>query len=81
MSLSGTLVGIGVLQTLVYLLFIRAIDLYEREPLRYVLPVFLWGFAVATTIALVFNTLAQVTFASVVSKRSKNEISSCFGIW
>jgi protease PrsW len=33
-SLSGQLIWLGILQTVIYLLFIRAIDLYEREPLR-----------------------------------------------
>src|SRR5215210_2508743 len=69
-ELSGALVGIGVVQTLVYLLFIRAIDLYEREPLRYVLPVFIWGFTVATTVSLVFNTLFQLTLSSVTSVKT-----------
>jgi len=68
-ELSGTLVGFGIVQTVVYLLFIRAIDLYEREPLRYVVPVFVWGFAVATTVSLVFNTLVQLTLSSVTSVR------------
>jgi len=77
-SFNGTLVWIGVLQSLLYLFFIRAIDVYEREPLRYVVPVFLWGFAVATTVSLVFNTLAQVTFASVVSKQEANFLTSIF---
>ncbi|MCD6054107.1 MAG: putative rane protein, partial [Rubrobacteraceae bacterium] len=44
MSLSGPLISLGILQAVIYLLFIRAIDLYEREPLRYVIPVFIWGF-------------------------------------
>jgi RsiW-degrading membrane proteinase PrsW (M82 family) len=66
-ALSGTLVGIGILQTVIYLLFIRAVDLYEREPLRYVIPVFVWGFAVATTVSLVFNTLFQLTLSSVTT--------------
>src|SRR5919112_4399250 len=57
--LSGALFGFGLLQAVIYLLFIRAIDLYEREPLRYVIPVFVWGFAVATTVSLIFNTLFQ----------------------
>ncbi len=30
-GLTGALVGIGVLQTVIYLLFIRAVDLYERD--------------------------------------------------
>jgi len=57
---------------MIYLLFIRAIDLYEREPLRYVIPVFVWGFAVATTVSLVFNTLFQLTLSSVTSVRTAN---------
>lgn len=68
--MSGALFGIGLLQALIYLLFIRAIDLYEREPLRYVIPVFLWGFAVATTVSLVFNTLFQLTLSSVTSVKT-----------
>ena len=69
MTLSGALIGAGVLQTILYLLFIRAIDLYEREPLRYVVPVFIWGFAVATTISLVFNTVASMTFEAVATRQ------------
>jgi protease PrsW len=72
MSLSGPLIWFGILQALVYLLFIRGIDLYEREPLRYVLPVFVWGFAVATTVSLVFNTLFQLTLSSVTSVKTAN---------
>ena len=70
MALTGTLVGIGIVQTVIYLLFIRAIDLYEREPLRYVMPVFVWGFAVATTVSLVFNTLFQLTLSSVTTVKA-----------
>jgi RsiW-degrading membrane proteinase PrsW (M82 family) len=70
--LSGALFGIGLLQAVVYLLFIRAIDLYEREPLRYVIPVFVWGFAVATTVSLVFNTIFQLTLSSVTSVKTAN---------
>ncbi|HEX6711435.1 MAG TPA: PrsW family intramembrane metalloprotease [Rubrobacter sp.] len=70
MNLSGALIGFGILQAVLYLLFIRAIDLYEREPLRYVVPVFLWGFAVATTVSLVFNTLFQLTLSSVTSVKT-----------
>ena len=61
------MIWLGILQAVIYLLFIRAIDLYEREPLRYVIPVFIWGFAVATTVSLVFNTLFQLTLSSVTS--------------
>ena len=70
MNLSGVLIGFGILQALIYLLFIRAIDLYEREPLRYVIPVFIWGFAVATTVSLVFNTIFQLTLSSVTSVKT-----------
>jgi protease PrsW len=69
-SLSGPLIWLGILQAVIYLLFIRAIDLYEREPLRYVIPVFIWGFAVATTVSLVFNTLFQLTLSSVTSTQT-----------
>jgi RsiW-degrading membrane proteinase PrsW (M82 family) len=69
-SLSGPLIWLGILQTVIYLLFIRTIDLYEREPLRYVIPVFIWGFAVATTVSLVFNTLFQLTLSSVTSVKT-----------
>ena len=70
MSLSGPLISLGILQAVIYLLFIRAIDLYEREPLRYVIPVFIWGFAVATTVSLIFNTLFKLTLSSVTSTRT-----------
>jgi RsiW-degrading membrane proteinase PrsW (M82 family) len=68
--MSGTLIWFGILQAVIYLLFMRAIDLYEREPLRYVIPVFLWGFAVATTVSLVFNTLFRLTLSSVTSVKT-----------
>jgi RsiW-degrading membrane proteinase PrsW (M82 family) len=77
-ALTGTLVAVGLLQTVLYLLFIRAIDLYEREPLRYVVPVFIWGFAVATTASLVFNTIASITLSSVVSQQATNFLTSVF---
>ena len=70
MSLSGPLIWLGILQTVIFLLFIRTIDLYEREPLRYVIPVFIWGFAVATTVSLVFNTLFKLTLSSVTSVKT-----------
>jgi protease PrsW len=69
-SLSSQLIWLGILQSVIYLLFIRAIDLYEREPLRYVIPVFIWGFAVATTVSLVFNTLFKLTLSSVTSTKT-----------
>jgi RsiW-degrading membrane proteinase PrsW (M82 family) len=72
MALTGTLVGIGIVQTVIYLLFIRAIDLYEREPLRYIVPVFVWGFAVATTVSMAFNSLFQLTLSSVTTVKAAN---------
>jgi RsiW-degrading membrane proteinase PrsW (M82 family) len=77
-NLGGALIGAGVLQTILYLLFIRAIDLYEREPLRYVVPVFVWGFAVATTISLVFNTLAALTFEAVATRQVAGFLTAVF---
>ncbi len=70
--MSGALVGVGVLQAVIYLLFIRAVDLYEREALRYVIPVFLWGFAVATTASLFFNTVASFTISSIAGQQVAN---------
>ena len=78
MALNGTLVAAGLLQTVLYLLFIRAIDLYEREPLRYVVPVFVWGFAVAFTASLFFNTIASVTLSSVVSRQATQVLTAVF---
>ncbi len=78
MTLSGALIGAGMLQTILYLLFIRAIDLYEREPLRYVVPVFIWGFAVATTISLVFNTVASMTFEAVATRQVADFVTAVF---
>jgi RsiW-degrading membrane proteinase PrsW (M82 family) len=68
--MSGPLIWFGIVQAVIYLLFMRAIDLYEREPLRYVIPVFVWGFAVATTVSLVFNTLFRLTLSSVTSVKT-----------
>src|ERR687885_1930543 len=77
-SLSATLVGVGVLQTVVYLLFIRAIDLYEREELRYVIPVFLWGLTVAVAISLFFNTIFNVILSAVVGAESADLFTAVF---
>lgn len=74
--MSAELVSGGVLQTVIYLLFIRAIDLYEREPLRYVIPVFIWGFAVATTVSLVFNTIVTITLSSVTSAQMADFVTA-----
>ena len=78
MSLSASLVGIGVLQAVLYLFFIRAVDLYERESLRYVIPIFIWGFAVATTVSLVFNTIASVTISSLAGNQAASFLTAVF---
>ncbi len=78
MSLSASLVGIGVLQALLYLFFIRAVDLYERESLRYVIPIFIWGFAVATTVSLVFNTIASITISSLAGNQAASFLTAVF---
>jgi RsiW-degrading membrane proteinase PrsW (M82 family) len=62
----------------VYLLFIRAIDLYEREELRYVIPVFLWGLTVAVVISLFFNTLVAVTLSTVVDVQVADTLTAVF---
>ena len=78
MSLSASLVGIGIVQTLLYLFFIRAIDLYERESLRYVIPVFIWGFAVATTVSLFFNTIASITISGIAGNQAASFLTAVF---
>lgn len=50
-----------------YLLFVRAIDLYEREELKFVVPVFIWGFTVAVVISLFFNTLFLASLSVVMN--------------
>ena len=76
--MSAALIGIGVLQTIVYLLFVRAIDLYEREDFRYVIPIFVWGFTVAVVIALVFNTLIGATLSAFVDPNSASFLTAVF---
>jgi RsiW-degrading membrane proteinase PrsW (M82 family) len=78
-ALSGTLVGVAIAQTVIYLLFIRAIDLYEREPLRYVVPVFVWGFTVAVTASLVFNTIFAFTLSTVASRGVTDFLTAVVG--
>ena len=77
--MSGTLVGVGLAQTVIYLLFIRAIDLYEREPLRYVVPVFVWGFTVAVAASLVFNTIFAFTVSTVASRGATDLLTALVG--
>ena len=76
--MSAALIGVGILQTVVYLLFVRAIDLYEREDFRYVIPVFVWGFTVAVAIALAFNTLIGATLSAFVDPTSASFLTAVF---
>ncbi|MDQ3317698.1 MAG: PrsW family intramembrane metalloprotease [Actinomycetota bacterium] len=76
--MSVSLIGVGVLQTVVYLLFIRAIDLYEREQFRYVVPVFIWGLTVAVVISLVFNTVGAVALGAVVDAEAVDVLTAVF---
>ena len=76
--LSASLVGIGIVQAILYLLFIRGVDLYERESLRYVIPVFVWGFAVATTVSLFFNTVASFTISSIAGQEVAGVLTPVF---
>lgn len=78
-NVSGALVAVGIVQTLVYLVFIRSIDLYEREPLRYVIPVFVWGFSVAVVLSLVFNTLFAFTLTSVAGAQIADFLTAVVG--
>ena len=80
MNLSASLIGVGILQAVVYLFFVRAIDLYEREELKYVIPVFLWGFFPAAVIALFFNTFIEVVLSAVVrNSRLVDVFAAVFG--
>ena len=78
MRLTVSLVGIGILQTILYLLFVRAIDLYEREAFRYVLPVFIWGCTVAVVVALVSNTLLSITISTIATRDTTNFLTAVF---
>lgn len=73
------LATVGVVQAILYLLFIRVIDLYEREPLRYVIPVFVWGFTVAAITALIFNSILAATLAVVVQAQLADLITAVVG--
>jgi RsiW-degrading membrane proteinase PrsW (M82 family) len=74
--LSVSLVGVGILQAVVYLLFIRAIDLYEREEFKYVIPVFVWGFSAAVVVSLVFNTIFILALSAVVDAQVADLITA-----
>lgn len=73
------LVGAGMLQAIVYLLFIRAVDLYERESMLYVIPVFVWGFTVAVTLSILFNALFAFTVSTVADAQATNLLTSVVG--
>lgn len=77
--MSGTLVAVGVVQTLVYLVFVRFMDLYEREPLRYVIPTFVWGFSVAVILSLVFNAIFAFTLTSLAGAQVANFLTVVVG--
>lgn len=79
MEFGVTLIGVGILQAVLYVLFIRFVDLYEREPLRYVIPVFVWGFTVAVMIALFFNTLFAFTVSAVASAQTASFLGAVVG--
>ncbi len=76
--MSVSLIGVGILQTVVYLLFIRAIDLYEREEFQYVLPVFLWGMTVAIVISIFFNVLFALALSAVVDAQAADLLTAVF---
>jgi RsiW-degrading membrane proteinase PrsW (M82 family) len=77
-GLSVAVVGVGVLQAVVYLLFVRAIDLYEREELKYVIPVFVWGFTVAALFSLVFNTIIGTTLSIIANDQAASFLTAVF---
>ncbi len=79
MELSAPLLGAGILQAIVYVLFIRAVDLYERESLLYVLPVFVWGFTVAVAIAFVGNTLFAYTVSTIYTEQAAGFVTAVVG--
>jgi len=73
------LAAVGAIQAFLYLLFIRAIDLYDREPLRYVAPVFIWGFTIAAITALIFNFILAATLATIVEVRVADFVTMVVG--
>ena len=66
------------MQTVVYLLFMRAIDLYEREEFKYVIPVFLWGMTGAVVISLFFNTLFGAVLSAVFGTEAAQALTAIF---
>ena len=63
---------------MVYLLFIRAIDLYEREEFKYVIPVFLWGMTGAVVISLFFNSLFGAVLGAVFGGEAAQTLTAIF---
>lgn len=74
-----SLVGLGIVQAVLYVFFIRAVDVYERESLLYVIPVFVWGFTVAVFIALIFNQLFQFTVSTVTTDQAASFLTAVAG--
>ena len=74
--MSASLVGIGLLQAVVFLLFIRFIDLYEREGFRYVILMFIWGSTVAVVISGVLNTTVVVILSVVVGPQTADFLTA-----
>jgi RsiW-degrading membrane proteinase PrsW (M82 family) len=62
----------------VYLIFIRFIDLYERESYWYVIPVFLWGLVGATAISLVLNTLGGAILSALFGGGAAQVLTAIF---
>jgi len=77
-TLNPALVGVGVLQAILYLLFIRFIDLYERESYWYVVPVFLWGLVGATTISLILNTFGGAVLGALFGGGAAQILTAIF---
>ncbi|MDX6379511.1 MAG: protease PrsW [Rubrobacteraceae bacterium] len=77
--MSASLIGAGVLQTVVYLLFIRAIDLYEREEFSYVIPVFVWGMTVAVVISLFFESVFAFTVSALTDMEVADVLTAVVG--
>lgn len=78
-ELSIALVGVGAIQAVLYVFFIRAVDAYERESLFYVIPVFVWGFTVAVVIALVFNQLFAYTVSTIATDQATRLVTAVVG--
>jgi RsiW-degrading membrane proteinase PrsW (M82 family) len=78
-ELSAPLLVAGILQAVLYVFFIRAVDLYERESLLYVLPVFVWGFTVAVSLAFVGNTLFAYTVSTISTEQAASFFTAVVG--